>query len=68
MYASAVAELRVGRKIGHWRFALPQIAGLGASSTSRRYGITTLNEARRYLEPHGSWENGSESARAFSLS
>ena len=49
-YASAVAELRAGRKIGHWMwFVFPQIAGLGVSSMSRRYAISSLEEARRYL-------------------
>jgi uncharacterized protein (DUF1810 family) len=49
-YASALAELRAGRKVGHWMwFVFPQIAGLGASPTSRRYAISSLEEARRYL-------------------
>ena len=49
-YASAVAELRVGRKTGHWMwFVFPQIAGLGTSAMSRRYAISSLEEARRYL-------------------
>jgi len=50
-YASALAELRAGRKIGHWMwFVFPQIAGLGMSPMSRRYAISSLEEARRYLE------------------
>ena len=49
-YASAVAELRAGRKVGHWMwFVFPQLAGLGLSETSRRYAISSLEEARRYL-------------------
>ena len=49
-YASAVAELRAGRKIGHWMwFVFPQIAGLGLSETSRRYAISSIDEARAYL-------------------
>ena len=49
-YASAVAELRAGRKLTHWMwFVFPQIAGLGMSETSRRYAISSLEEARRYL-------------------
>ena len=49
-YASAVAELRAGRKIGHWMwFVFPQIAGLGMSSMSRRFAISSLEEARLYL-------------------
>ncbi|MGZ4152503.1 MAG: DUF1810 domain-containing protein [Actinomycetota bacterium] len=49
-YASAVAELRAGRKSGHWMwFVFPQIAGLGTSPVSRRYAISSLEEARAYL-------------------
>jgi uncharacterized protein (DUF1810 family) len=49
-YVRAVAELRAGRKIGHWMwFVFPQVAGLGVSSMSRRYAISSLEEARRYL-------------------
>ena len=49
-YAAALAELRAGRKIGHWMwFVFPQIAGLGVSSMSKRYAISSLEEARAYL-------------------
>jgi uncharacterized protein (DUF1810 family) len=49
-YASAAAELRAGRKLGHWMwFVFPQVAGLGMSETSRRYAISSLEEARLYL-------------------
>jgi len=49
-YDRAVAELRGGRKTSHWMwFVFPQIAGLGYSPTSRRYAITSLEEARAYL-------------------
>ncbi len=43
-------ELRLGRKASHWMwFVFPQIAGLGWSAMSRRYSITSLEEARAYL-------------------
>ncbi|MBM6405202.1 DUF1810 domain-containing protein [Phycicoccus sp. CSK15P-2] len=49
-YDGALAELRAGRKRGHWIwFVLPQVAGLGQSPTSRYYGILGLEEARAYL-------------------
>ena len=49
-YERAVAELRRGRKAGHWMwFVFPQIAGLGFSATSRRYAIRSMAEARAYL-------------------
>ena len=49
-YDRATAELRGGRKTGHWMwFIFPQIAGLGYSPASRTYAITSLAEARAYL-------------------
>jgi uncharacterized protein (DUF1810 family) len=50
-YAAAVSELRAGRKVSHWMwFVFPQISGLGQSSMSRTYAITSLAEAEAYLE------------------
>ena len=50
-YTSALAELRAGRKAGHWMwFVFPQVAGLGRSEMSRRYAIASLEEARAYLD------------------
>jgi uncharacterized protein (DUF1810 family) len=49
-YDRAVEELRRGRKASHWMwFVFPQIAGLGSSSMSRRYAISSLDEAQAYL-------------------
>lgn len=49
-YGQAVSELRRGRKTSHWMwFVFPQIAGLGLSEMSRRYAISSLEEARAYL-------------------
>jgi len=49
-YGRALAELRAGRKTSHWMwFVFPQIAGLGQSSMSQRYAISSLEEARAYL-------------------
>ena len=49
-YDKAIAELRDGQKVSHWMwFVFPQIAGLGQSSTSRTYAISSLDEARAYL-------------------
>jgi uncharacterized protein (DUF1810 family) len=48
-YASALAELRGGRKRSHWMwFVFPQIAGLGRSPMARRYAISSLAEAQAY--------------------
>ena len=50
-FASALAELRAGKKRTHWMwFIFPQLASLGRSSTARHYGIQDLAEARAYLE------------------
>lgn len=49
-YDRAVAELRRGVKTSHWMwFVFPQIAGLGRSATSRKYAISSLDEAKAYL-------------------
>jgi uncharacterized protein (DUF1810 family) len=49
-YARAVEELRRGRKTSHWMwFVFPQIAGLGHSALSRKYAISSLDEASAYL-------------------
>ena len=49
-YDAALRELRAGRKTGHWMwFVLPQLAGLGRSSTARHYAISGAPEALAYL-------------------
>lgn len=50
VHERAVAELRTGRKYGHWMwFVFPQLSGLGSSATARRYAISGAYEARAYL-------------------
>jgi uncharacterized protein (DUF1810 family) len=50
-YDRAVDELRRGRKTSHWMwFVFPQIVGLGRSDMSRRFAISSLDEAKAYLE------------------
>ena len=49
-YATAVSELRAGRKRSHWMwFVFPQIAGLGRSRTAQVYALSGLEEAQAYL-------------------
>ena len=49
-YATALAELRAGRKRSHWMwFVFPQVAGLGRSATAQLYAIAGIDEARDYL-------------------
>jgi uncharacterized protein (DUF1810 family) len=51
VYDTALSELRDGRKRSHWIwFVFPQIQGLGSSPTAVRYGITSLAEAKAYLD------------------
>jgi uncharacterized protein (DUF1810 family) len=51
VYEQACAELRAGRKRSHWMwFVFPQIQGLGSSPMAVRYAISSLDEARAYLE------------------
>ena len=39
----ALGELRAGRKRSHWIwYVFPQLAGMGVSATSRRFGIPVL--------------------------
>lgn len=49
-YERALAEIRNGRKQTHWMwYIFPQIDGLAASATARRYAIKTLAEAGEFL-------------------
>ncbi|WP_294268554.1 DUF1810 domain-containing protein [uncultured Sphingomonas sp.] len=49
-FATALAELRKGRKQSHWIwYIFPQIAGLGRSATAQFYAIADAGEARAYL-------------------
>ena len=50
-YHGALAELRNGRKQGHWMwFVFPQVAGLGSSPMAQHYAISSLSEAKAYVD------------------
>ena len=50
VYDTVVGELRNGEKRSHWIwFVFPQLRGLGRSPTAKRFGISSLDEARAYL-------------------
>ena len=50
IYPAVVEELRAGRKTSHWMwFIFPQMRGLGRSPASDYFGMSGLNEAKRYL-------------------
>ena len=49
-YQQALSEVRAGRKRSHWIWYIyPQFDGLGFSTTSQRYAIKSLAEAKAYL-------------------
>ena len=51
VYAGVLSELKQGRKHGHWIwFIFPQLKGLGFSANSAFFGISSLQEARAYLQ------------------
>lgn len=50
-YATALAEIKDGRKRSHWMwYIFPQIAGLGFSETSKFYSLQDQQEATAYLQ------------------
>ena len=50
-YERALSEIAGGRKRTHWMwYIFPQIDGLAFSSTSRRFSIKSVEEARAYLD------------------
>ncbi|WP_244228859.1 DUF1810 domain-containing protein [Mucilaginibacter endophyticus] len=49
-YATALAEIKIGRKRSHWMwYIFPQLAGLGYSDIPKRYAIRDREEAIAYL-------------------
>jgi uncharacterized protein (DUF1810 family) len=49
-FEGALAELKAGRKSGHWIWwVFPQLKGLGTSHNSTFYGLDDEAEARAYL-------------------
>ena len=49
-YATALREIRSGRKRSHWIwYIFPQLKDLGYSETAKYYGIKDLDEAKAYL-------------------
>jgi uncharacterized protein (DUF1810 family) len=51
VYDAVRRELAAGRKKTHWMwFVFPQLAGLGRSPMSQKFGLASVDEARSYLE------------------
>jgi uncharacterized protein (DUF1810 family) len=50
VYKEVLSELKNGAKVSHWMwFIFPQIKGLGRSPISIKFAISSLEEARAYL-------------------
>lgn len=50
-YQDALQEIKNGHKETHWMwYIFPQIIGLGKTEVSEYYSITSLDEAKEYLE------------------
>ena len=53
VHEQVTLQLKAGKKRSHWMwFIFPQLEGLGRSMMADHYGISDLNQARRYLA-HG---------------
>ena len=51
VYDTVLLELRAGRKSSHWIwFIFPQITGLGYSTMAKQFAITSLDDAKAYLQ------------------
>jgi uncharacterized protein (DUF1810 family) len=51
VYEAVREELRAGRKRTHWMwFVFPQIEGLGHSPMAEKFAISSLAEAKAYLD------------------
>jgi uncharacterized protein (DUF1810 family) len=49
-FATALSELRAGRKTSHWIwYVFPQLEGLGRSPRARHFGLAGVDEAVAYL-------------------
>ena len=51
VYDAVLGELRAGEKSSHWMwFIFPQIKGLGLSGMAQQFAVTSLGEAKAYLQ------------------
>lgn len=50
-FYKALLEIKNGSKCSHWMwYIFPQLKGLGHSAMSEFYGISDIDEAKKYLE------------------
>jgi uncharacterized protein (DUF1810 family) len=51
IYGQVRDELQAGQKESHWMwFIFPQISGLGVSPTAQKFSISSIDEAKAYLD------------------
>ncbi len=51
IYEEVLKELKQGRKTSHWMwYIFPQIKGLGRTTTAQKFAISSLEEAKAYLQ------------------
>lgn len=51
VWPQVVEELALGQKQTHWMwFVFPQLSGLGHSRLAKRYGLTSVEHAKAYLQ------------------
>ena len=51
VYGDVLAELSAARKATHWMwFIFPQLVGLGSSLMAKKFALSSVDEARAYLE------------------
>jgi len=51
VYDAILGELRAGEKSSHWMwYIFPQITGLGHGGTTQKFAMTSLEEAKAYLQ------------------
>jgi uncharacterized protein (DUF1810 family) len=51
VYDQVCSELKDGMKRSHWMwFIFPQITGLGSSATAAKFAMSSLEEAKEYLQ------------------
>ena len=68
-FPAALAEIKGGRKLSHWMwYIFPQIAGLGRTEISSYYAISSLEEAKAYMEEpilHANMMESADASRIF---
>jgi uncharacterized protein (DUF1810 family) len=58
VYDEALMEIHAGKVQTNWViFMFPQVAGLGKSDSSKEFAISSVEEARAYVQNEELWDN-----------